>query len=74
MERAPLTERQMLIASALKNNPKIQVEELADMFNVSKSTIQRELKEIKKNQLLFLITRKHSFGQQGSKGTVKEMS
>ena len=48
-----LTERQRLILDAVTANPKIQVEKLAELFDLSRSTINREIKEIRKTTSLY---------------------
>ena len=47
-----LTERQQEILNAIKDNPKTQVEELMNVYDVSRSTILRDIQEIKKEIVL----------------------
>ncbi len=46
------TDRSQKIKNLIKNDAKITVNKLADNLNVSKSTILREIKELKENEIL----------------------
>ena len=48
-----LTERQRLILDAVTANPKVQIEKLMELFDLSRSTINREIKEIRKTTSLY---------------------
>ena len=49
VNRYKLTERQQKILDEIQTNPAIQVEELLEKLSVSRSTVMREIQEIKKS-------------------------
>ena len=48
VNRYKLTERQQLILDMIKRDPKIQTEDIEKVLETSRSTVQREIQEIKK--------------------------
>ena len=48
VNRYKLTERQQIILDIIKENSKVQYDNLAEMLNVSSATVKREIQEIKK--------------------------
>ena len=52
VNRYNLTERQQLILDMIKGDPKIQTEDIEKALEISRSTVQREIQEIKNKKLL----------------------
>ena len=48
VNRYQLTERQQKILAIIQANPKVQIDDIEGLIEASRSTVQREIQEIKK--------------------------